>query len=251
MNLKKAKYLIALLSVKWGIPGSDFLMDLLTGLWMSGDGRQEFEFSFIEGEERIRFNHLYLQEYNEENNFFAERIKKISLAMKMISQENKVKVEKDILSKLLFFVGRNRCFPLQFGLACDVTGNIKIKLYLGINGKDFPLDLFLDTLGFKLENNREVKLDAIALDFVPNGEAALKLYPLSMKDNGTLLRFTKEGKIVSRKAWCRIPGGIEMEKFMRKKFIAVPIFLEKDIIKNKMKVSYLCTENGKKSFYFR
>jgi hypothetical protein len=251
MNLKKAKHVVELLSLKWGIPDSVFLLELLTVLWISGDSLQEFEFSFIEGEERIRFNHLYLQDYNEEDNFFAERMKKISLAMKMISQENKVKVEEVILLKLLFFAGRNRLFPLQFGLACDVTGKIKIKLYLGINGKDFPLDLFMDTLGFKVENNREVKLDAIALDFAPNEEAALKLYPLSTRDNGTLLRFTKEGKIFSRKVWCRISKGIEMEKFMKKKFIAVPTFLEKEITENKMKVSYLCVENGKKSFYFR
>lgn len=264
MNFIKAKNTIEILSRQWKISNSVAFVKIIEGLWIpreliAKNISQDFEFSFIEGENKIRLNHLLFLDMREVDGTGKEkmedRINRISLVAEEIEKRFNVKFDKSIFKKILLFAKKNKKFPLQFGLEYDLELKPKMKIYLSVNAKNFPLKTFCHLIKFNSKIINDIflgnKFDTVAIDFLPNGTSLLKLYPLVSENSGLTVRFYDGKKIISKKIWHRIPGGLGMEDFKKSKFLSTPIFLEKYIIKNKIKIAYLCNEKNKKSFYFR
>jgi len=264
MNLRKAKNTIELLSGQWMIPNPDIFIGIIEKLWISYESAiksntQNFEFSFIEGENKIRLNHLFFLDLQEKDKIRQEKLKDrivgIFLVVNEIEKRFEVKFNKSILKKLLLFARENKDFSLQFGLEYDIRVKPRVKIYFSINAKDFPLRHFCRLVNFDFETLDSVfltsKFDTVAVDFFPDETFSLKLYPLISPNDGLLMRFSDKNGIISKKVWRRFQGGLDVENFRKINFPIIPVFLQKYIIKNKMKIFYFCTENNKKSFYFR
>ncbi len=260
MKLKKAKKTIDLLSRQWKIENQNFVSWVIEGLWLDGiTDKQDFEFSFIENENKIRLNHIFFlsskRENRQGNKVFEERMKKFSLVVDRFEKRFSIKYNKTIFEKAVSFARSNRNFPLQIGLEYDIKMKPRIKIYFSINAKRFPLKEFCQLFDFNIEANDNILLkkefDTIAVDFLPDENISFKLYPLISNDSGLLIRFSQQGGVLSKKIWHRFPNGVSMQSFRKSNFLSVPIFLQRYITLNKMKIYYLGVENSKRSFYFR
>lgn len=219
-----------------------------------------FECSFVEGSPKLRVLHLefpgILLNKEMKIKIKKRREKKISEVIRSMGNYFNVEYDVDLCKKIFEFNDGRVNFPIQIGLEYEENKKPKIKIYLSVNSSDFPLSLFFKIMnidkravmkGF-LENS---KFDAVAVDFMPDKKSSLKLYPLTSRDSGLLVRISETGEIFSKKSWVRFQGGLGQERFLGNSFFNLPLFLQNRIRKDNLKVSYLCLEGKKKSVYFR
>ncbi len=260
MDVTQAKGVVDMLSTTWNIPNADFVAGLFGELWMPsvrGNVVQAFEFSFLEDTEMIRVNHLYFADMGEKHSDAVrrERKEKIISVVRTVGQKYSMKFDECSFGNVLAFSDSDDRFPLQFGLEYGRNERLRIKLYFSIDGLSFPSQSFCDTIGLgygeSVEAYAENGFDTVAVDFLPDGKTRLKVYPLSSRHSGTLLRFSESGVVVSKKVWQRIPEGVNARQFLESGFLSVPDILGKYMVENRLRISYLCEERGKRSVYFR
>lgn len=219
----------------------------------------EFEFSFVAGNDFLRFLHLLFWKPSltgrEIRKFLKKRGGNIKKVFSILGKKFNCRYNLNLYESLLKFNRESNLWPMQFGLEYDRKEGPKVKIYLSINGKSFSLEKFCITFKLNYKKIKKVfynkKFDAIAVDFLPNGKYFFKFYPLSGKNKGLLFRMDKNSKIFSVKTWQRFPGGLSVKNKKKFQFMKLPDFIFKFIKDNNLKIHYLCEENGKKSIYFR
>ncbi len=267
MNGLKARSMIADQDVS-GVLGNDerdFFLEVIdaldTEVFDAGTFRSRgFEGSFVEGSPKIRLLHLEFPmdsfETSEIQNIRKCREDMIIGILRMAEQRFSCRYDVDFCETFFAFNTGNGAFPVQVGMEYEsgIDGP-RLKVYLSINAGPFPLEAFCalsgidnaDTIRF-LQGKR---FDTVAVDFLPNGKVAIKFYPLISENKGLLLRISYDGSMSSKKSWIRFPQGIDVGNVSKSGFFDVPLFLRDHIGKSRMKVHYICLENGKRSIYFR
>ncbi|NTW27394.1 MAG: hypothetical protein HGA36_03650 [Candidatus Moranbacteria bacterium] len=259
MNDSEAKETIRLLVNEYGAKEdlATFFCGIVETIATKKDG--EFEFSFVENEKKIRFNHFYFFNNGltaiEKGKRWDKRIEQIKKALQDIERIFCLGMDYVFFDKIINFAKLNGLLPVHFGIEYDATLGMRIKIYLGINEKMIDLRGFCKTLNvsFKLIMlaTKNLPLDTIAFDFSPGKLPTLKLYPIISKHKGLLLRIGANGNIESAKIWQRFPVGIKVGKYAESEFLIAPSFLHENMMLNKFKFSYICLEKGKKSLYWR
>ncbi len=255
MQKKQAVNYIELVGREWGIPRAPFLAtvnclekDLMTG-W-----RCEYEFSAVEGQRSLRFLHL---------SFPGRRFHQRRMLGFTVQREKSAKAvignffgrkenwDKSRLDEFFIFNRKFGPWPIQLGLEMEAAGRRKAKIYLSVNGA-FSLAAFCADFNFIWpEKFKAGRFDSVALDLDSDLGCGFKFYPLSDPDSGRLWRFDKNGRpIGSAKRWKRYRSGLEGTAWQRLNF-RFPEFIVKFIKDEKLSISYLCRESGRRSFYFR
>jgi len=263
MTVNQAKNIINILSQKWEIKNKDFFLEIIKYLDEKVEKeyslRHYFEFSLIENEPRMRLLHLFFWQPNLPlrivEKIIREREKEIAFIFQKVSRKFKCAYNLSLLQSFFQFNQKFGLWPIQFGLEYKKEPP-KIKIYLSINGQDFPFNFFCNSFNLKykiLEKKiGQRKLDTIAIDFLPNGEYIFKFYPLDSHRNGWLYRVSKNSEILSIKKWQRLVWGLTLKGMQEKKLnVKLSLFLKNFIAKNNLKISYFCQEGNKKSIYFR
>ncbi len=242
-----------------------FLLEIIEMLDANSFSNAEFTFrgfesSFVESKPNVRLLHL---EFPKIGLGKAKKIKisrmreqKIVNVMSAMEAYFGCKYNLNLCQKIFKFNKKNGTFPIQIGLEFERNQKPKIKIYLSVNSAAFSLGLFLRVS--EVDNQLDItrrfensKFDTVAVDFLPGSEFSLKLYPLTAENRGLLVRISREGKIFSRKAWVRFPGGLSAENFAGNEFFNFNLLLHDYIKQAKLKVFYLCLEGSRKSLYFR
>ncbi|MEA3464094.1 MAG: hypothetical protein U9R14_03405, partial [Patescibacteria group bacterium] len=178
--------------------------------------------------------------------------KKIILSVfKKLGKEFGANYNTQICDLLLDFNPNHNYWPIQFGFEYTQNTAPRLKVYLSVNSKRFPLKKFCNSfdLDFKLLRPfiAGEKIDAIAIDFLPNNNYFLKIYTIS-KNKGKLFRLDNQSQIKSVKQYKHFPAGIDVDKRFSFKASKKSINF---ILGNNFKIHYLCSENGRKSIYLR
>jgi hypothetical protein len=267
MKNEEAKKIIHLLCQKWKIGGQEFLFEIVDFLDKKVNKKisfsNEFEFSLIEGEPKIRLLHLNFWQPDLSIPTIKKILKKkeaiITFIFQKISQKFKSSYNFFILKSLFQFNQKNGLWPIQFGLECQKNFQPKLKIYLSLierKKERFSLKKFCEHFQLKYQILRKKikgrKFDTTAIDFLPQNRVFLKIYPFREKNKGVkgvLWRVSSSSQIGSKKVWQRFPEGVNIEKFSDK--IKIDSFIKKFIKENNFKVHYFCLEKNKPSIYFR
>jgi len=263
MTVDQVKRFINLLSKEWEIRNKKFLFEIVDVLNRNTDKKvsfsNKFEFSLIENEPKIRLLYLDFWQLNLPAQIIKKILKKREIVIISIFQKLSQKFNcfyyLSLLKSFFQFNQKSGLWPIQFGLEYKKEPP-KIKIYLSINGQDFPFNFFCNSFSLKYKILEKKigrrKLDAIAIDFLPNGEYIFKFYPLDSHRNGWLYKVSKNSEILSIKKWQRLVWGLTLKGMQEKKLnVKLSLFLKNFIAKNNLKISYFCQEGNKKSIYFR
>jgi len=264
MNVVQAKKLIInLLKRKSKSKNEKFFLNIADLLDEGVDKKlsfaSDFEFSLNNGESNLRLLHLDFCVsgliIRKVKKIIEKREKIINTVFQKISQKFNCHYNLKTLESFFSFNKKNGPWPIQFGFECQKNSKPKLKVYLSVNGSDFPWEEFCDR--FKLNRgilNKKFKnkrFDTVAIDFSSDSGYCFKFYPLIAINKGLLCRVNKNSKIISIKKWRRFPDGLAARDKRISNFIKLPPNLYKIIENNDFKTHYLCEENGKKSVYFR
>lgn len=263
MNSKQAKKLITIASQEWNFKKKNVFLkviDLLDeSVKQEAAAANEFEFSLIENERKLRLLHLNFWKPNLTPLMIEIILKKrrlfLSFILKYLKYKFNASYNLSLFRLLDEFNQKNGCFPIQFGLEYSKDFLPKVKIYLSSNSLVFNLKKFC--FFFNLDHKiltREFKhryFDAIGIDLLPDGDFYFKFYPLRHPHGGSLYRFDRKSKKLSVKTWERFPQKLTLQKFEKLNFMKLPLFLKNIFREDNLIVSYLCIENDKKSFYFR
>jgi hypothetical protein len=266
MTTHQAEKFIDFLCQKWGIKDKDFLMETVKYLNQAINKKYSFsdyfEFSLIEGEPKIRLLHLDFCQSNLPIGIIKKNLKKRETAIvfifRKLNQKFNCHYNLSLLQSFFQFNQESGLWPIQFGLEYQKNSQPKIKVYLSLEEKyskrkeRFSLSKFcqkfnLDdrVLSKRLKNRR---FDTVAIDFLPAKGYCFKFYPF-FRNKGFLYRVRPFSEIDSQKKWQRFPQGIVAEKIIDK--LKMNTQIKKTIKENKFKIYYLCSEDRKKSIYFR
>ncbi len=267
----QAKQFINVLTKEWGIRNKKFLLELIDFLDGSVNKKtnfsNEFEFSLIEGEPKIRLLHLDFWQPDLPIQTIKKILKKREAIIISIFQQLSQKFDScynlSLLQLFFQFNKKTGFWPIQFGLEYQIKSQPKIKVYLSIDERTLSFFSYKNyfknfcqyfNLNYKVLakifcNKKNVKFDSIAIDFLPDKTYFFKFYPFHKKNQGYLYRALPSSKIDSKKKWKRFPEGITAEKIINE--LKINKQIKKIIIKNKFKIHYFCLENKRKSLYFR
>jgi len=263
MTDREAKNVINLLCQEWKIKKKDFFFEIINYLDKNIDKKisfsNEFEFSLIEGDSKIRLLHLNFWQpilsFEKIKRIIKKREETITSIFRKLSLAFNCQYNLPLLISFLKFNRVAGFWPIQFGLEYQKKSQPKIKVYLSINKDKFSLKKFCNdfNLNYKIliKEFKDRKFDTIAIDFLSDGEYGFKFYPLTGINNGLLYRVSKNSEFFSVKMWQRFPQGLTVKDIENSNFIILPLFIKNIIAKNKFKIFYLSEENNKRGIYFR
>ena len=219
----------------------------------------DFEFSLLENNDNIRMLHLLFWKdkisQRNINIFIKNRQEGIIEIFKNINENFHREYNIEIL-KFFFAFNQKYCFyPVQFSLEYnrDLLFTI-LKVYLSITFQKFPLEKFTKLFGFRYNFLKKIfhnkQYDAIAIDFLENGDYKFKFYAIS-NNHGFLYRVERPFKIISIKNYIRIPEGIPLSKIPLVFAFKIDKNIKKFIKRQGFKIHYLAKEKNVKSCYFR
>ncbi len=197
MNSYQTKQLIKFLAENWSINSTDSLekiIDLLElGLDKNNSRWNTFEGSLVSFEKKIRLLHLNFYKPSLAPSLIkkAKKRRKDSIIniFTFLNQEFDVEYNKKLLGQVLA-LNQGISWPLQFGFEKTRKVPPKLKIYFSLVDEKGFIDqrLIFDRLkklclvfkfswsGLK-DEFKDNDFDALAVDFLPNGKASLKVYP--------------------------------------------------------------------------
>lgn len=219
----------------------------------------EFEFSVIANEPKIRFVHLSFWQKGLDSAKLAIVLSKRQEIIKYLARwlglKFKCIYDFSFCEDFLKFNEENGCWPVQVALEHFPGAKPKIKVYLGINAQEFPLQKFCKHFGLDYRELKGVvgrrRLDTVGLDLLPDGKEIIKFYPLTAPNKGFLYRVNGGLGVSSIKIWLKFPRGLSINDAEKSGFKILPAPIRNFIKKNNLKIRYLCEERGKKSVFFR
>ena len=263
MNITQTKKTIGILTKKWGIEKKRFFVKIVNFLDKNTDKKLSFhngfEFSLINNEPKIRLLHLNFWQpglsVGTVKNIIKKREGVIISIFKEFRREFVCNYNLNSCNYLFKFNWQNGLWPIQFGLEYQKNSVPKTKIYLSLNADSFPVSKFCNdfNLNYKAlkKEFKNKKFDSIAIDFLPSGEYFLKFYPILKENKGLLYRVNQDSKILSLKTWKRFPNGLTVNGVEKSNFMKLPVLIKNIIMKNNLKIYYLCQEKDKRSLYFR
>ena len=264
MTLKEAKSAIQFFTKTWRVDGKNNMLWVADKLGAKNGnqdaGEQNFEFSLVEGAKSIKMLHLLF--WREETAFYKKDaiLKKRERSIFSVFQKTEkwsgLPYDKKTLHGLFSFNRKFGPWPIQCAVEKMRGKPMKIKVYLSVNGEEFPLKRFCRVFGLSSASAlaavfKNKNFDTVAADFLPSGDVAFKFYPLHAAHRGYLCRVDESSRVDCSKKWRRFPGGILMPDFKKLEFMKISPKIRAFILKNNFKIHYLCSEAGKKSIYFR
>jgi len=258
MNNIEAKNLFCLLAKNKRSKRTIFFLEIIDSLYVNSNSDKsivnEFEFSFVEKKPSIRILHLNFPKPNIPLLKEIKRRKIILSLFKKIGKEFGINYNTQICNSLLDFNCNYGTWPIQFGFEYVQNIEPRLKVYLSINSKCFPLKKFCDFLNLDSKSLMPLvvgeKIDAIAIDFLSDNNYFTKIYTIN-RNKGKLFRVDGKSQVKSIKQYRRFPTGIDINKINKIFLFKINKKLANFIIKNNLKIHYCCVENKRKSIYLR